>query len=60
MHAAYSRYILDVANTGDLLDLQVATAPCLLGYGEFGARLLTRPDDEVDRTSANKYCGCSP
>jgi len=52
---AYNRYVLDVGNTGDMLDLRVATAPCLLGYGEVGVRLATKPDSEVDRTANNKY-----
>ncbi|PSR79912.1 Phosphomethylpyrimidine kinase-domain-containing protein [Coniella lustricola] len=30
---AYSRYFLDVGQSEDLLALQVALAPCLLGYG---------------------------
>ncbi|MCC5882160.1 MAG: thiaminase II [Halomonas sp.] len=31
---AYTRYVLDTGNRGDLLDLHVALAPCLVGYGE--------------------------
>ncbi|MDI5933402.1 thiaminase II [Halomonas kalidii] len=31
---AYTRYVLDTGNRGDLLDLHVALAPCLIGYGE--------------------------
>lgn len=38
-----------------MLDLIVATTPCLLGYGEIGKRLLTKPSDEVDRTEKNPY-----
>lgn len=30
---AYTRYVLDVGQTGDWLGLQMALAPCLLGYG---------------------------
>jgi thiaminase/transcriptional activator TenA len=37
---AYTRYVLDRGNSGDLLDLQVALAPCIVGYGEIGAQLL--------------------
>lgn len=33
---AYSRYVLDVGNQGDLLGLHVALAPCILGYAEIG------------------------
>ncbi|WP_447555580.1 thiaminase II [Vreelandella sp. EE22] len=31
---AYTRYVLDTGSRGDLLDLHVALAPCLIGYGE--------------------------
>jgi len=30
---AYTRYVLDTGQRGDLLDLHVALAPCLVGYG---------------------------
>ncbi|RFD21157.1 thiaminase II [Komagataeibacter melaceti] len=40
---AYSRFILDRAQTGDLLDLLVTMAPCLIGYAELGARLHADP-----------------
>ncbi|KAF7543062.1 hypothetical protein G7046_g10068 [Stylonectria norvegica] len=30
---AYTRYVLDVGQSGDWLGLQMALAPCLLGYG---------------------------
>lgn len=36
---AYTRYVLDAGHSGDLLDLFAALAPCVLGYGEIGARL---------------------
>lgn len=36
---AYTRFVLDVGMSGDFLALQVAMAPCLLGYGAIGARL---------------------
>lgn len=52
---AYNRYVLDVSNSGDILDLRVATAPCLFGYGEVGQWLLSKPDSEVDRTPNNRY-----
>lgn len=52
---AYSRYILDVASAGDMLDLTVATTPCLLGYGEIGKRLLGKPANEVDCSDKNRY-----
>ena len=40
---AYSRFILDRAQTGDILDLLVTMAPCLIGYAEVGARLHASP-----------------
>ncbi len=36
---AYTRYVLDAGLSGDLADLLVALAPCVLGYGEIGLRL---------------------
>jgi hydroxymethylpyrimidine/phosphomethylpyrimidine kinase len=39
---AYTRYVLDVANGGDALDLLAATAPCVLGYAEVGLWLASQ------------------
>ncbi|KAJ5569701.1 heme oxygenase-like multi-helical [Penicillium hispanicum] len=36
---AYSRYILDVGQSEDWLALQMALAPCLIGYGAIARRL---------------------
>lgn len=36
---AYTRYVLDAGNSGDLADLLAALAPCIFGYGEIGTRL---------------------
>jgi thiaminase/transcriptional activator TenA len=36
---AYTRFVLERGLAGDLLDLQVVLAPCVLGYAEIGARL---------------------
>lgn len=36
---AYTRYVLETGYSGDFLDLMAALAPCVLGYGEIGARL---------------------
>ncbi|MDC0093686.1 TenA family protein [Alphaproteobacteria bacterium] len=33
---AYTRYVLELGYSGDLLDLLSALAPCVLGYGEIG------------------------
>jgi thiaminase/transcriptional activator TenA len=36
---AYTRYVLDAGQNGDLVDLLAALMPCVLGYGEIGERL---------------------
>ncbi len=40
---AYTRYVLDCGMAGDLLDMHVALAPCMVGYAEIGARLVADP-----------------
>jgi thiaminase/transcriptional activator TenA len=45
---AYTRFVLERGLAGDLLDLQVALAPCLVGYGESGARLLADSATQID------------
>jgi len=40
---AYTRYVLERGLAGDLLDLEVALAPCILGYGEIANRMLASP-----------------
>ena len=39
---AYTRYVLDTGNRGDLLDLHVALSPCMVGYGEIANWLNNR------------------
>jgi thiaminase/transcriptional activator TenA len=36
---AYTRFVLDCGAAGDLLDLHIALAPCVIGYAEIGRRL---------------------
>ncbi|KGJ04394.1 thiaminase (transcriptional activator TenA) [Paracoccus halophilus] len=36
---AYTRYVLATGFAGDFLDLLAALMPCVMGYGEIGARL---------------------
>ena len=40
---AYTRYVLDTGMRGDLLALQVALAPCVIGYAEIATRLARDP-----------------
>jgi thiaminase (transcriptional activator TenA) len=40
---AYTRYVLDTGMRGDFLALNVALAPCVIGYAEIGARLAANP-----------------
>lgn len=40
---AYTRYVLEAGLAGDLLDLHVALAPCIVGYGEIGRALAADP-----------------
>ncbi|MDE0391884.1 MAG: thiaminase II [Rhodospirillales bacterium] len=49
---AYTSYVLERGLAGDLLDLRVALAPCVVGYGEIGARLAA---DLSTRTDGNPY-----
>jgi thiaminase/transcriptional activator TenA len=39
---AYTRYVLERGLSGDLLDLLVALAPCVVGYAEIGCALASR------------------
>lgn len=50
---AYTRYVLDTGNRGDLLDLHVALVPCLVGYAQIGKWLAQR--SETVRGDANPY-----
>jgi len=50
---AYTRYVLDTGNRGDLLDLHVALSPCMVGYGEIANWLNKRA--ETIRGEQNPY-----
>lgn len=50
---AYTRYVLDTGNRGDLLDLHVALSPCMVGYGEIANWLNSRT--ETLRGEQNPY-----
>ncbi|WP_417515011.1 thiaminase II [Minwuia sp.] len=49
---AYTRYVLETGLAGDVLDLHVALAPCVIGYGEIGARLAA---DAATKRDGNPY-----
>ncbi len=45
---AYTRYVLERGMSGDILDLYAALAPCVIGYGEIGERLMNDPATKKD------------
>ncbi|UUX50838.1 thiaminase II [Nisaea acidiphila] len=45
---AYTRFVLERGMAGDVLDLHVALAPCVVGYGVIGARLASDPATQRD------------
>lgn len=49
---AYTRFVLERGMAGDVLDLHTALAPCVVGYGEIGRRLL---DDSATKLEGNPY-----
>ncbi|KZM49835.1 thiaminase II [Labrenzia sp. OB1] len=57
---AYTRFVLDAGMSGDLLDLQAALAPCVIGYAEIGARLRGEGADHAEnpyRLWIGEYAG---
>jgi thiaminase/transcriptional activator TenA len=49
---AYTRFVLDRGLAGDRLDLEVALAPCIVGYAEIAAERLADP---ATRLAGNPY-----
>ena len=45
---AYTRFVLDCGNRGDLLDLMTALVPCVVGYAEIGQNLV-KPLEACDK-----------
>ncbi|MCC9625471.1 thiaminase II [Thalassospira sp. MA62] len=45
---AYTRYVLDCGAQGDVVDLQVALMPCMVGYAEIANRLMASSDTKLD------------
>lgn len=54
---AYTRFVLDAGFSGDLADLLAALMPCVLGYGEIGARLAREASSERYRDWIDTYAG---
>jgi thiaminase/transcriptional activator TenA len=52
---AYTRYVLDAGFSGDFLDLLAALAPCVMGYGEIGARLAQDATGDTYRQWIDTY-----
>ncbi|KAK8076462.1 thiamine biosynthesis protein (thi-4) protein [Apiospora phragmitis] len=52
---AYTRYVLDVGMSSDWLALQVALAPCLLGYGAIGQALHDEKNQKTKREGNTYY-----
>lgn len=51
---AYTRWVLDRGVAGDILDLEVALAPCTVGYGEIALAIQASP---TRRRDGNPYEG---
>ena len=54
---AYTRYVLDAGHSGNFLDLLAALSPCVMGYGEIGARLGPVPKDHPYADWIGTYAG---
>ncbi len=52
---AYTRYVLEAGQAGDILDLFVALSPCMIGYAEIGARLSKLPKGQSDDNPYNVW-----
>src|SRR5437773_9371963 len=49
---AYTRFVLDRGLAGDRLDLEVALAPCIVGYAEIAAERKADPETLIEQ---NRY-----
>lgn len=54
---AYTRFVLEAGYSGDLLDLLAALAPCVMGYGEIGARLSAEAHADTYADWIGTYAG---
>ena len=54
---AYTRFVPEAGYSSDLPDLLAALAPCVMGYGEIGARLSSEATSETYHDWINTYAG---
>lgn len=54
---AYTRFVLDCGAAGDLLDLHVALAPCVIGYAEIGRDLTPNGIDALGDHPYREWIG---
>jgi thiaminase/transcriptional activator TenA len=54
---AYTRYVLEAGYSGDWLDLMAALAPCVMGYGEIGRRLISEATSSSYSPWIETYAG---
>jgi thiaminase/transcriptional activator TenA len=52
---AYTRFVLDRGLAGDRLDLEVALAPCIVGYAVIAAERLADPATKLDRNPYREW-----
>ena len=52
---AYTRYVMERGLAGDLLDLNVALAPCIVGYADVANWLLEQPDTVREGNPYDKW-----
>nr|ODN86258.1 phosphomethylpyrimidine kinase [Cryptococcus depauperatus CBS 7841] len=53
--SAYARYVIDIGTQGDILDLYIAVASCLVGYGEVGLWLQKQVEIGEAKIEGNIY-----
>ncbi len=54
---AYTRFVLDCGFSGDLLDLHVALAPCVIGYGEIALKIVAQKGFSLENHPYRDWIG---
>ncbi len=54
---AYTRFVLDCGAAGDLLELHVALAPCVIGYAEIGRALVAAHGPSLEGHPYGEWIG---